>query len=517
MKSPRERLLAAHAALRNAAAGNADTTDAHFAAFEAYADLGMMTEARDELDQARASLQSADLPRRRVLAAHDEVLALLEGDYARAVSLRDTGGSVGDYGEEWLPHFLRQRELGFDDADEADLRARAAREPSARADLALVLLLLDRGRSDEAGTLPRSGDEALFDVAMAAEAASLLGDASAADVSYGRLLPFAGRPAIAHRLGSLGAVDRYLGLGAATLERLDHAVLHVESAIRVNERMGARPWQAHAQADLATLLERRRADSDATRAAELRAEAQRIASALGMTVLLAALGQAARSSIGQRPAATEAVGSAPPGRAAGEPAGNLFRRDGEYWTVRYDGVSFTLRDTKGVQYLARLLAAPGVEFHVLDLASDGAPAGRAVNARTTGVSAADLGTDGLGDAGDILDAKAREEYRTRIRDLGTDLAEAEAWNDPERVAHLQAEREFLVHEISAAVGLGGRSRAAVSASERARLNVGKTIRSAIDRIETHNPALARHLTLAVHTGTFCSYVPDPALKIVWTV
>ena len=85
------------------------------------------------------------------------------------------------------------------------------------------------------------------------------------------------------------------------------------------------------------------------------------------------------------------------------------------------------------------------------------------------------------------------------------------------MAQLQTEREFLVDELSAAVGLGGRSRQAASASERARLNVGKTIRSAIDRIETYNPALGRHLALAVHTGTFCSYTPDAALNIVWVV
>jgi hypothetical protein len=207
----------------------------------------------------------------------------------------------------------------------------------------------------------------------------------------------------------------------------------------------------------------------------------------------------------------------PASRPADPPTGNVFRRDGEYWTVRYDGTVFTLRDTKGLQYLARLLASPGVEFHALDLASDGATPGRSVDATTSRATAAELGTAGIGDAGEMLDPKAREEYRARIRDLDTEIAEAESWNDPERLARLQSEREFLLDELSAAVGLGGRSRQAASASERARLNVGKTIRSAIDRIETHNPALGRHLGLAVHTGTFCSYTPDPALNIIWSV
>ena len=168
--------------------------------------------------------------------------------------------------------------------------------------------------------------------------------------------------------------------------------------------------------------------------------------------------------------------------------------------MRYDGALFSLRDTKGMQYLARLLAAPGVEFHALDLVNDGTAPARGPDATTSRATAAELGTSGLGDAGDLLDVKARDEYRSRIRDLDSEIAEAEAWNDPERLAQLQTEREFLMDELSAAVGLGGRSRQAASASERARLNVGKTIRSAIDRIETYNPALGRHLSLAVHTG-----------------
>ena len=50
---------------------------------------------------------------------------------------------------------------------------------------------------------------------------------------------------------------------------------------------------------------------------------------------------------------------------------NLFRREGDYWTVIFDGHTVRVRDLKGMHYLARLLADPGREYHVLDLvASD---------------------------------------------------------------------------------------------------------------------------------------------------
>jgi tetratricopeptide (TPR) repeat protein len=46
---------------------------------------------------------------------------------------------------------------------------------------------------------------------------------------------------------------------------------------------------------------------------------------------------------------------------------NAFRREGDFWTVIFDGHTARVRDLKGMHYLARLLADAGREFHVLDL------------------------------------------------------------------------------------------------------------------------------------------------------
>ena len=53
--------------------------------------------------------------------------------------------------------------------------------------------------------------------------------------------------------------------------------------------------------------------------------------------------------------------------AMAEAANNLFRREGQYWTVVFDGQVVRLKHTKGLRHLARLLAQPGREFHTLDL------------------------------------------------------------------------------------------------------------------------------------------------------
>src|SRR5829696_6555531 len=46
---------------------------------------------------------------------------------------------------------------------------------------------------------------------------------------------------------------------------------------------------------------------------------------------------------------------------------NVFRREGDYWSVVFEGRTVRVRDLKGMRYLAHLLAHPGREFHVLDL------------------------------------------------------------------------------------------------------------------------------------------------------
>ena len=72
-----------------------------------------------------------------------------------------------------------------------------------------------------------------------------------------------------------------------------------------------------------------------------------------------------------------------------------------------------LRDVKGLRYIAFLLAAPGVDVHVLELvaAADGSPTGGAevVGDGLRGARPADLGP--------LLDPRAREEYRRRLEDL----------------------------------------------------------------------------------------------------
>ena len=215
--------------------------------------------------------------------------------------------------------------------------------------------------------------------------------------------------------------------------------------------------------------------------------------------------QAARAehAIAERPA--------PPMASDARETENVFRREGDYWSVAFEGHIAHLRDAIGVRYLARLLGNPGQEFHVLDLVGllHGAPA-ETVHVVEPGLTCRDAS-----DAGEMLDPRAKDAYRRRLTEIEDDLEEARALGDVSRVEQATAERDFLARELSRAVGLGGRDRRAGSAAERARASVTRAVRQAIARIRAHHPPLAAHLERTIRTGTYCAYLPDPRIPLAW--
>lgn len=177
-----------------------------------------------------------------------------------------------------------------------------------------------------------------------------------------------------------------------------------------------------------------------------------------------------------------------------------FRREGDFWTVEFEGTVFRLKNTRGARFLAELLRSPGKEFHALDLVVGDRKA---------------VGLGGAVDAGPVLDAQAKAEYRKRMRELEQELAEADEWGDLERSSRLRDEIDALEEAISAAIGLGGRDRRAASTAERARVNVTLAVKATLTKIAEYSPQLFEHLSNTVRTGTYCSYSPDPRAPITW--
>lgn len=182
------------------------------------------------------------------------------------------------------------------------------------------------------------------------------------------------------------------------------------------------------------------------------------------------------------PIAADGVGAAPPA-----PAPAVFRRSGDVWEVCFAGRSVSLRASKGMDDLARLLGVPGRDLASVDLTGS---------------------TVLQGSTGEVLDAPARRQYEQRLRELQSDIDDAEADHDPVRLERAQREFDAIVEHLSAAVGRAGRNRFAPGTVERARSAVTQRIRSTIARIAAQHPDLGRHLEISITTGTYCRYQPE---------
>jgi len=428
-------------------------------------------------------------PLHRAMAAH------LRGDFAAAERFtteaveqsRDVPGSIAPIVAD-AQTFFSQRTRGRQLELEPLVRRNADRLPAMRRwRCGLALVLAELGREDEARRelehlaaadfedVPR---DALWLVSMAllAELCTLLDDRPRARRLYELLISYEGRNVVSMGAVYLGPVARYLGLLAMTIGEDERALGHLETARSAAERMGARPAVVLAALDAAEVLARRAAPNDAPRGRALVRRVAEQAAEMGMDSAVAR----ADALLGRLDGTPRPVR-----RPSGVPLRAGLRREQDVWLLEYDGRSVCLQNAKGLHHLATLLERPGTAVAALLLAQDA----------TT----------------DRPPPGALVSYRAQAQDLREELAEAQGFNDPERISHVRQQLERLAAEVGRADG------ATSAASERARINVTRAIRAAVHRIAEQEPDLGHLLRGTVRTGASCRYEPDPGLPLTWEV
>jgi len=190
--------------------------------------------------------------------------------------------------------------------------------------------------------------------------------------------------------------------------------------------------------------------------------------------------------------------------------GNVFRRDGETWTVTFNGATKRFRNTKGMRAIAYLLAHPGEEVAALLLTrvvegnlylADGAHRPEEGWVEDT-KSDAFKESDELLSAGDIRQLKRRATREKEQRESALrsgDVAEA---------ARLQKSIAGIERLLETSTDHRGRPRKSAGPQEKARKAVGRNIRDALRKIEKEHPDLWRHLNSTLRTGGNCSYKPE---------
>ena len=282
------------------------------------------------------------------------------------------------------------------------------------------------------------------------------------------LLPFSGLLASDNGIGVNPPVDTLIAMNLLAAGDVAGAERHAVSGVDLADKSGAAPLLARALSVRLDVMKAAGEDRD-----DVKARFDAVARRAGL-------------------APSETNGSPRRAQATGR-----FARDGGEWRVDCPFGSGTVAHTRGMGQLVAVIAARGAEVPAVTLAGSDVPA------------AFDLGPK--------LDAAAKRAYRRRIADLEAQAEEARRFNDPKRAELAEVELDAILSELRSAVGLGGRDRPQGSGHERARVNVTRSIRRAIDAITDVMPDLGAHLSVSINTGRSCVYLPDPAAAIDWEV
>lgn len=302
---------------------------------------------------------------------------------------------------------------------------------------------------------------------------------------YDALAPYAAHVIVIGAIAmDFGSVEFPLALLAATTGRFEEADEHFRRAIEMDDALGNVLMTVMTYREQAAALVARGGTPARERAARILDQAMSLMREHGLDGTL----------VRARTIAAD----------LGRTAVVLEPEDGGLWRVSFGGRDARLGGSIGLGYLRELVGESGRERHVLDLATVSEPGDAA---RLRAAKDAGLAAGRPGDAGPMLDARAKAQIRLRLEDLRAEAEEARSWGDDERAARAEEEIEAIAGELARSIGLGGRDRRASSASERARINVTRAIRTAIDRIASVHPELADHLRAAIRTGTFCRYEP----------
>ena len=191
------------------------------------------------------------------------------------------------------------------------------------------------------------------------------------------------------------------------------------------------------------------------------------------------------------------------------PREQVFRKEGEYWVLAFEGRETRLRHRLGLSYVANLLRHPGQDVAAFDLqAAAGRVRATAPEAGGRAGHEESLRVAGFGDSGETLDDQATAAYKQHLVDLREELGEAGENVDRERAAEIREQMEWIEDQLTSAYGLGGRRRKAGDVAERIRKAVSKAVGEAIAAIQREHPALGQHLANSIQTGTLCRYQPE---------
>jgi hypothetical protein len=193
---------------------------------------------------------------------------------------------------------------------------------------------------------------------------------------------------------------------------------------------------------------------------------------------------------------------------------NRFERNGDTWSIFYDGKETTINDSKGIRDIAYLLSTQphGIEalalFNAVKDPITDSTESKLLNKMTQeqlNEQRLRKGTIGIKTklmfSGDLREENIAR-YKRDLKEIDEEIAKAEEEGNFLLIKELKESRATLEDEVLIKAGKSGEQ------EEKARKAVATRIKTAIENIKQKHRPLGDHLSPSIKTGKTCAYQPE---------
>lgn len=198
------------------------------------------------------------------------------------------------------------------------------------------------------------------------------------------------------------------------------------------------------------------------------------------------------------------------------------KRKGDYWDIAYEGEEILLKDLNGLKFIAYLLADPKNKksaYQLYSLVNN--PIDREISndeLERNKMSVRISGSEHL-----TGEKNSYAYYSNMFQELNEEIDKYTKLNDIKTVKEIEEEKETIMASIEKEYGITSFNKPSDNVLKKiddadykkARDNVSKSIRYAINRIKEELPALADHLDKSIYQKYGLTY--EPSFDIKWQV
>ena len=200
----------------------------------------------------------------------------------------------------------------------------------------------------------------------------------------------------------------------------------------------------------------------------------------------------------------------------------VFRKDGDFFTLTFEGETTTLNNTKGMRYISYLLGKPDQSYHVSELRAiiEGREEPKSSIYRKMAIEG--LAEEGLNvlksDTIDTaLDPQAITDYKERLHELASERSKAEEEGNSVKLDQINSETEAIEKQLRNDVDPAGKGRKTTPKAKQDQKYVNTNITRAKNKIRVKLEPLWHHIHKYIRPGGNWSLSYSPPESLNWEI